>query len=256
MSENINNAVYDEMANTWWDNDGFLQGLKGLNPGRFDYLKKLLAEQGLEPQGMSVVDVGCGGGYASEHMAKMGMQVIGVDPSKATIQAAKKHAQQSDLDIDYRLGAGEAVPLEDDSCDLVFCCDVLEHVDDVQQVIKEIYRVLKPGGLFFYDTINRTAFSWFFLIKVAQDFPPTRVMPKNTHVWHMFIKPKELETFLQNAGFTLGALTGFAPGFSPTALVKASLSRLKGGPSQKKYRPVTMGASCFKAGLYMGWAEK
>ena len=80
MPEKINNAVYEETANTWWDDGGFLQGLKALNPGRFAYLKKILDEQGLASQGMTVVDVGCGGGYASEYMEKMGMQVVGGGP--------------------------------------------------------------------------------------------------------------------------------------------------------------------------------
>ena len=259
MPEAINNAVYDELADTGWREAGFLRGLQALNPGRFAYLKTLLREQGIAPEGASVIDVGCGGGYASERMAKMGMQVVGVDPSEASVRAAREHALESDLDIDYRLGAGEALPLEDDSCDIAFCCDVLEHVEDVQQVVREIYRVLKPGGLFFFDTINRTAFSWLFMIKVAQDIPLTRFMPKNTHVWHMFIKPKELRGFLLQAGFSPGDVTGLAPGFSPSALINTALSSRKGkggGAPKKIASAIKVGPSCMKAGLYMGWAQK
>ncbi len=256
MPETINNTIYEDLADTWWQEAGFLQSLKALNPGRFIYLDKLLSEQGIDPTQLAVIDIGCGGGYASEHMAKMGMQVTGVDPSEASIRAAREHALATGLEIDYRLGAGESLPMEDNSCDIAFCCDVLEHVDDVQQVLKEIHRVVKPGGVFFFDTINRTAFSWLVMIKLAQDIPLTRFMPRNTHVWHMFIKPKELNDFLLKAGFSPRDITGFAPGFSAKALLRAAVSRLKGEPPGALRREITMGPSSMKAGLYMGWAQK
>jgi len=256
MASQINNAVYDELANTWWRDDGFLQTLHALNPGRFAYFEELLREQGIDPQKSRVVDIGCGGGYASERMAKMGMQVVGVDPSRPSLEAAAEHARLNELVIDYRYGAGEALPVGDASFDVAFCCDVLEHVEDVQQVINEIFRVLKPGGMFFFDTINRSALSWLLFIKVAQDIPFTRFMPKDTHVWQMFIKPQELNEYLQNAGFSPQEMTGFAPSFSPSALVNAAWSRLKGESANHPRPVVKMGQSSLKAGLYMGWAQK
>ena len=256
MASQINNAVYDELANTWWRDDGFLQTLHALNPGRFAYFEKLLRGQGIAPQKSRVIDIGCGGGYASERMAKMGMQVVGVDPSRPSLEAAAEHARLTDLVIDYRYGTGEALPVDDATFDVAFCCDVLEHVEDVQQAINEIFRVLKPGGIFFFDTINRSALSWLIFIKLAQDIPFTRSVPKDTHVWHMFIKPEELKQYLVNAGFSPQEMTGFSPSFSPSALVKAAVSRLKGESPQKTAPVVRMGESSFRAGLYMGWAKK
>jgi len=256
MASQINNAVYDELANTWWREDGFLQGLHALNPGRFAYFERLLSEQGIDPQKSRVLDIGCGGGYASERMARLGMQVVAVDPSRPSLEAAAEHAKLEGLAIDYRYGTGESLPVEDASFDVGFCCDVLEHVDDVQQVINEIYRALKPGGMFFFDTINRSALSWLLFIKVAQDIPFTRSMPRDTHVWHMFIKPEELDAYLLKAGFAPQEMTGFAPSFSPSALVNATLSRMKGESPKKSASVVTMGQSSIRAGLYMGWAQR
>ena len=256
MAIQINNAVYDEFADTWWREDGFLQALHALNPGRFAYFEKLLREQGIDPKESRVIDVGCGGGYASERMARLGMQVVGVDPSSPSLEAAAEHALLKGLAIDYRHGTGEALPVKDASCDVAFCCDVLEHVEDVQQTLNEIFRVLKPGGLFFFDTINRTALSWLVLIKLAQDIPFTRSVPKDTHVWRMFIKPDELEGFLLEAGFSPREMTGFAPSFSPSALMDTASARWKGESLRKVGSIVRMGESSVKAGLYMGWALK
>jgi 2-polyprenyl-6-hydroxyphenyl methylase/3-demethylubiquinone-9 3-methyltransferase len=94
----------------------------------------------------------------SEAYARHGARVTGVDPSSVSLAVARSHARESRLSIRYEQGRGEAIPLPDASFDLVSCCDVLEHVDDLDAVIRQIARVLRPGGLFFFNTINRT---WF-----------------------------------------------------------------------------------------------
>src|SRR6185312_16397985 len=106
----------------------------------------------------------------------------------------------SGLTIDYRSGIGEAIPFSDASFPVVLCCDVLEHVADLEQVIAEISRVLTPGGVFLYDTINRTALSKWIVIKVTQEWRATRFVPANLHDWDRFIKPAELGAAMSRHG--------------------------------------------------------
>src|SRR6185437_10641385 len=105
------------------------------------------AATGVDPRGKVSVDIGCGGGLLAEEMARMGATVIGIDPSPNSLATARAHAAERGLVIDYRLGTGEDLPLQDASADIVYCVDVLEHVHDLDKVISETARVLKPGGL-------------------------------------------------------------------------------------------------------------
>jgi 2-polyprenyl-6-hydroxyphenyl methylase/3-demethylubiquinone-9 3-methyltransferase len=168
--EKIDNAIYDRIAETWWDENSMIHILRtAINPARFGYFGKIWKERGLKPSELSLLDVGCGGGFLSEEFAKSGFCVTGVDSSAATLQTAQNHAEQAKLDIKYVNGRAEALPFDDATFDVVTCCDVLEHVSDLDVVVKEIARVLKPGGIFFYDTINRTPLSKFVMIKLFQD---------------------------------------------------------------------------------------
>jgi 2-polyprenyl-6-hydroxyphenyl methylase/3-demethylubiquinone-9 3-methyltransferase len=103
-----------------------------------------------------LLDIGCGGGVLTEDFASMGCQVTGIDISPRSIEVAKAHAALSGLTVDYRVGSGTELDFEANSFDAVSCCDVLEHIQDWKQVLAEASRVLTPGGLFFFDTINRT----------------------------------------------------------------------------------------------------
>lgn len=210
----INNAVYNEQSHTWWQPNSSLSLLQALNPGRFVYLDAVLNAQKQSYEDLVVLDVGCGGGFICEEFASRGAQVTGVDPSKPSLDEAARHAGQMGYGIDYRNGSGEKLPFADNSFDLVSCCDVLEHVEDLAQTLNEISRVLKPGGIFFYDTINRTTLSWLIMIKLIQDFSPTRLVPRNTHVWRMFIKPQELKTHLNNNHLANQDLVGLGPRFT------------------------------------------
>jgi len=126
----------------------------------------------------------------------MGLDVTGIDPSAHSLQIAASHAKASRLCISYDIGAGEALPYQDNSYDIVFCCDVLEHVRDVPTVLSEIFRVLKPGGIFCYDTLNRTFLSKLVAISISQDWKRWAFAPPNLHVWEMFIKPEEMKSLL------------------------------------------------------------
>ncbi|MCA1900010.1 MAG: bifunctional 2-polyprenyl-6-hydroxyphenol methylase/3-demethylubiquinol 3-O-methyltransferase UbiG [Chloroflexi bacterium] len=206
----INNEIYSQQADGWWDENHFLHLLKtGINPARFAYFHNALTRQlGRQPQGLSVLDVGCGGGILSEEFAKIGCRVTGLDPSAPSLETARSHAAMQGLTIDYRQGSGEDMPFEAGQFDVVVCCDVLEHVNDLEKTIREAARVVKPGGIFCYDTINRTEESRKANIFAAQNFPLTSFFPKNTHVWEKFITPGELLAFFEKAGFENRDMTG------------------------------------------------
>jgi len=146
----------------------------------------------IDPRGVTALDIGCGGGFLAEEFARLGCNVTGIDPSAPTLETACAHAHRSGLDIDYRVGVGEELPVDDAGFGLAYCCDVLEHVDDLDRVIAETSRALKPGGIYLFDTVNRTWLSKLVAIKLMQDWKPTRVFDSTLHDWNRFIKPKEL----------------------------------------------------------------
>ena len=210
MAADINNEIYDEFAETWWDENEFLHLLKAMvNPWRVPYFRDaLLRHFGPDLSQVRLLDIGAGGGVLAEEFAALGCRVTGIDISPRSVDVARAHAAGRGLSIDYRVGSGTSLSFEADSFDAVSCCDVLEHIPDWRQVIAEASRVLKPGGLFFFDTINRTAKSKAVMIYGLQVSPLTRLMPPDTHVWEMFIKPGELETALQSYGLILEDMQG------------------------------------------------
>jgi len=137
----------------------------------------------------------------AEPLARRGARVTGVDPSAASLEAAGKHAKTQGLDIIYRQGVGEAIPLETGSMDRIVCVDVLEHVQDIDKVLSEVRRVLRPKGLFFFDTVNRNWLARLLAVTVVEDV--LRVIPKNTHDADKFIRPAELRRLLDSNGFTV-----------------------------------------------------
>src|SRR5262245_15034770 len=166
------------MAAGWWDASGFLHVLAALNPARFGYMRRVLVEElRLSTAGLHVLDVGCGGGLLAEEFTRLGCALTGVDPSAASLAVARAHAADRGFLIAYHRALGESLPFARGSFDVVYCCDVLEHVADVSRVIAETARVLRSGGIYFYDTINRTLRSRLIMIKLLQDWPWTAMMP-------------------------------------------------------------------------------
>ena len=226
----VDNKIYDRFADSWWDEEGMLHTLKtSLNPARFGYFRRVLTERLRLPlEGKAVLDVGCGGGLLAEEFARLGCDVTGVDPSQPSLEAARQHAERAGLNISYQLGRGEQLPAGDASFDVVYCCDVLEHVDDVHAVVAEISRALKPGGVFLYDTINRTAASKLVVIKLMQEWRWSSFVPPHLHDWSKFIKPRELEAIMRQEGLEPRQLVGLVPAASPLRMIKAMRDRKKG----------------------------
>lgn len=205
MTERNNLALYDTSAAHWWSDDvKWIRTLKNMVPGRLNWFDKHI-----DWAGKSVLDLGCAGGFMSEALAQKGAEVTGIDPAAQAIDAARVHAAQQGYEIRYDVGIGENLPYADSSFDSVVCVDVLEHVADLSRVLSEVARVLKPGGLFLFDTINRNPISRFAVISMAEDV--LRLLPKGTHDPEMFIKPQELHDALLRAGLLPGQRTGLGP---------------------------------------------
>jgi 2-polyprenyl-6-hydroxyphenyl methylase/3-demethylubiquinone-9 3-methyltransferase len=217
----VDNEIYDRLCNTWWDESEPLGLLRtSLGPVRFGYFRRvLIEEQKRNPQEVRLLDVGCGGGLLAEEFARLGCQVSGIDPSERSLSTARKHAEQSGLNISYKTGVGEEIPFADSSFDVVVCCDVLEHVNDISGVVRESARVLPTGGIFFYETINSTVLSWLTAIKLAQEWRLTRFFPPNLHDWNHFVKPRELQSLMQRFQLRNQEVKGMSPTGNPFVLV-------------------------------------
>ena len=223
------NAFYDQPGDIWWDEDQPLSVLRtALNPARLSYFAGIFAARGISPAGQVTVDIGCGGGLLAEEMARLGATVIGVDPSRRSLATARAHAAAAGAVIDYRDGSGEHLPLADASADIIYCVDVLEHVRDPGAVLCETARVLKPGGLYLYDTINRTRLSKLVMIKLAQDWAATAVLPPGLHDWGQFITPAEMRGALRRHGLDSRDMAGMSPGVAPPAAFRLVRQLKKG----------------------------
>jgi 2-polyprenyl-6-hydroxyphenyl methylase/3-demethylubiquinone-9 3-methyltransferase len=255
----VDNELYNRISDTWWDDDGVLNILRTwLNPVRFGYFQQIWSEKlKVDPRGKETLDIGCGGGLLAEEFAQAGCKVTGIDPSEPSLAVAKTHAQQSDLDINYLSGVGEHLPFADASFDIVYCCDVLEHVNNLEQVITETARVLKPGGIFFYDTINRTFLSNLVLIKMAQEWKGIRFMPPNLHAYSQFVKPRELTTIMQRQGLTNQDMKGITPTANPLTILSTLRKRNQGQITfTEAGKVLRWRASNNLLGSYMGYALK
>jgi len=163
---------------------------------------------------MNLLDVGCGGGILTEEFTRLGCITDGVDLSQLSVKIACSHARQNKLNIRYQVGSAESLPFPNSQFDVVLCCDVLEHLTNPEAAIAEAARVLKPGGFYLFDTINRTPQSYLETILVAQELPLTRFFPSGTHDWRQFIPPDQLTAILQNQNLVLKEFRGLMPGIT------------------------------------------
>jgi 2-polyprenyl-6-hydroxyphenyl methylase/3-demethylubiquinone-9 3-methyltransferase len=255
----VDNTLYDRPGDIWWDETaGFSMLRTALNPARFGYFRRVLTERlHINPHGKATLDVGCGGGFLAEEFARLGCEVAGIDPSGPSLQTARAHAAASGLSIDYRAGVGEALPFPDQSFEIVFCCDVLEHVTDLERVIAEIARVLASGGVFLYDTINRTFLSKLFAIKLAQEWRLTRFAPPGLHDWDQFIKPIEFRALMGRHGLEHKEMVGLSLGVRPIAGFRAIRQYKRGAITAGDLgRRLMARVSRNLSGSYAGYAIK
>ena len=198
-------TIYNQVAEDWWSDEvRWVRTLKNLVPGRLRWFDKHA-----DWAGARVLDLGCAGGFMAEAMAGRGAQVTGIDPASEAIDAARAHAALEGLEIRYDVGVGEALPYPDAQFDYVVCVDVLEHVAELDQGLAETARVLRPGGRFLFDTINRNPLARLATITMAEDL--LGLLPKGTHDPAMFINPAELRAAMPRAGLQPGPMPGLGP---------------------------------------------
>ncbi|MDO4697410.1 MAG: bifunctional 2-polyprenyl-6-hydroxyphenol methylase/3-demethylubiquinol 3-O-methyltransferase UbiG [Pasteurellaceae bacterium] len=189
-------AKFEKMAKTWWDPEGDFKPIHLLNPLRLSYIHQ--KSDGLF--GKKVLDVGCGGGILSESMAKLGANVTGIDMTDEPLNIARQHAEQNGLNINYHQTTIEdfvAQHQNSEKFDVITCMEMLEHVPDPFSIIQSCQQLLKPNGILFFSTINRTLKAYALVIIGAEYI--LKMLPKGTHEFDKFIKPAELLAWTDQA---------------------------------------------------------
>jgi 2-polyprenyl-6-hydroxyphenyl methylase/3-demethylubiquinone-9 3-methyltransferase len=201
------------MAATWWDRKGPFWPLHLLNELRTAYIaEKLCRHFGRDATvdkplaGLSIVDVGCGGGILAESMAALGANVTGIDVVEKNIRVAALHAVGEDLRIDYRVASASQLVAAGATFDVVLNMEVVEHVADVDAFMSDCSRLANDAGIMFVATINRNLLSWLFAIVGAEYV--LRWLPRGTHRWRWFRTPTEIEDALSANGFSIEDVTG------------------------------------------------
>jgi 2-polyprenyl-6-hydroxyphenyl methylase / 3-demethylubiquinone-9 3-methyltransferase len=196
---------FSRLSRQWWDTRGPLKALHKFNPVRVAYIRdRAAAHFGRDRTradclaGVSILDIGCGGGILSEPLAQLGANFVGLDPAQSNIAVARHHAAQAGLAIDYRCIPAETLAAGGAAFDVVLAMEVIEHVADVGLFVELAAGMVKPGGLAFFATFNRTLKSFVLGIIAAEYI--LRWVPAGTHQWRKFITPDELTFMIQCNG--------------------------------------------------------
>ncbi len=222
----IDNQWYDELGDKWWDPHGPVGLLHDLNTTRFGYFKNVLGRI----EALSVLDVGCGGGLLAERFASEGASVTGIDLSRASLFAARRHAHAAEVEVNYVNANAESFPFVDGVFDVVVSTDFLEHVSDLDKVVSESARVLKPSGFFLYETINRTLVSRIVGIYLFERV--LKLIPEHTHDASMFIKPAELHEVMARHNLANRETRGVSPVASRLGALAGLVKSGSAGPLQ------------------------
>ncbi|UUP17112.1 bifunctional 2-polyprenyl-6-hydroxyphenol methylase/3-demethylubiquinol 3-O-methyltransferase UbiG [Nitratireductor thuwali] len=204
---------FSALAAEWWNPNGKFRPLHRFNPVRLAYIRDHVAAHfGRDPRaakpfnGLRILDIGCGGGLLCEPMARLGASVVGADASETNIEVARLHAAECGVDIDYRATPAETLADQGEKFDVILNMEVVEHVADVDYFIGKCGEMLKPGGLMFVATINRTTKAWGLAIIGAEYV--LRWLPRGTHQYEKLVRPTELEKALEKAGLSIKERTG------------------------------------------------
>jgi len=195
---------FSDVAHHWWDLNSEFRPLHEINPLRLEWIHAQAALNGKK-----VIDVGCGGGILSESMAKKGAQVTGIDLSQKALNVADLHSLESELSIRYvHVSAEEMAEQEPGEFDVVTCMEMLEHVPDSGSIISACAKLVKPGGLVFFSTLNRNPKSYLYAVLGAEYV--LQMLPKGTHDYSKFITPAELAADIRRSGLELLSLRGMS----------------------------------------------
>jgi len=208
---------FQRLAESWWDPGGAFGPLHRINPLRLGFIRSRLErhfgrdERALSPfAGLSLLDIGCGGGLVAEPMARLGFAVTAIDADAAAIAVARAHAAEADLAIDYRAASVEDVAPHA-SFDVVLALEIVEHVRDLKLFLAAASQCVRPGGALILSTINRTARSYLLAIVAAEHL--LGWLPRGTHRWEKLVRPSQLAAGLRPHGMVISELAGmdYAP---------------------------------------------
>ena len=206
-------AHFSALSREWWNPAGKFRVLHKFNPVRLAYIRDQAChhfsrdpQSGKPFEGLRILDIGCGGGLIAEPMARLGADVIAADASRTNIEVARIHAEESGVPVDYRETTAEALADAGEKFDIVLNMEVVEHVSDVDFFITTCGSMVRPGGLMFIATINRTPKAWALAIFAAENV--LRWLPKGTHEYERLVRPGELEAPLTASGLQIIDRTG------------------------------------------------
>ncbi|KGJ87665.1 bifunctional 2-polyprenyl-6-hydroxyphenol methylase/3-demethylubiquinol 3-O-methyltransferase UbiG [Colwellia psychrerythraea] len=198
-------AKFEKVASQWWDLNGDFKPLHLINPLRVQFISQHIALENSNTDANNgffdkkFVDVGCGGGILSESLAKLGAKVTGIDMGTEPLNVAKLHALESNLIINYqKITAEEKAQESANTFDVVTCMEMLEHVPDPASVIQACSTLVKPGGLVFFSTLNKSIKSYLLAILAAEKL--LKIVPDGTHDHDKFIRPSQLIGWAEHSG--------------------------------------------------------
>jgi 2-polyprenyl-6-hydroxyphenyl methylase/3-demethylubiquinone-9 3-methyltransferase len=208
-------AKFEAMAEAWWDPTGKFRPLHQLNPVRVAFIRDRLARLAgrdaatAEPlTGLSILDIGCGGGLLAEPLARLGAEVTGIDAASRNIEIARNHAEKHGVKVNYLPCTAEALAAQGRQFDAVLAMEIVEHVADLDSFFAAAAQLLKPEGLMFVATLNRTVKSFAFAIVGAEYI--LRWLPRGTHDWRRFMRPSELAQHLRRQGLGMHEIAGIS----------------------------------------------
>lgn len=206
-------ARFEAISKEWWDEKGKFRPLHQIGPARIGFIRDSiishfgLVSGGLRPlNGLTILDVGCGGGLVCEPLARLGAKVTGIDPGEENVRVASAHAEAQEFDITYCQGTLESLTADGKTFDVVLCLEVVEHVPDVQAFVKACAAAVRPGGLAVFSTLNRTLKS-FALAIIGAEYV-LGWLPRGTHRWDKFVMPDELRDYCGATGLVPQRLRG------------------------------------------------
>ncbi len=204
---------FSRLSAEWWNPNGKFRPLHKFNPVRLAYIRDQVATRfgrdahaALPFEGLRFLDIGCGGGLLCEPMARLGATVVGADASTTNIEVAKLHAAESGVSVDYRATTAEDLADSGEKFDVILNMEVVEHVADVGLFISKCAEMVKPDGIMFVATINRTLKALGLAIFGAEYV--LRWLPRGTHEYGRLVRPDELEKALADAGMSIADRTG------------------------------------------------
>ena len=217
----MNNTLYSNLKDLWYTSQNHsISLLRAENATRIPWIVKQVTRHFWNKA--HILDVGCGAGWLSNSLALHGYEITGVDSAASNLNIALKH--DATRGVKYLIAEPEKLPFPDASFDVVCAMEILEHVQDPHQIVKEASRTLKPGGLFLFHTYNRNLLTYAFAIKCMNWF--VRNAPRNQHLHNRFIKPKELIQMCHQYHLKIDHMLGFQPCIWSSAFWKLLKTRI------------------------------